>query len=137
MMPLIVRDARRGFTGAAWLPIAFFLGNGAAAINNQPEIARLLMEHGAKGDDGTKSTAVDNTGKDGASGTESPKPKTKRAAVKRFKLTASGKVKRGHSHARHILTKKTAKRKRVLDIDVLVAEADEKRIEKMLPYGRS
>ncbi|MBV8858533.1 MAG: 50S ribosomal protein L35, partial [Acidobacteria bacterium] len=50
---------------------------------------------------------------------------------------ASGKVKRGHSHARHILTKKTAKRKRSLDIDVLVSEADEVRIERMLPYGRS
>jgi large subunit ribosomal protein L35 len=66
-----------------------------------------------------------------------PKLKTHKGAAKRFRTTASGKVKRGHSHARHILTKKTAKRKRVLDIDVLVAEADEKRIEKMLPYGRS
>jgi large subunit ribosomal protein L35 len=66
-----------------------------------------------------------------------PKLKTHKGAAKRFRLTASGKVKRGHSHARHILTKKTAKRKRVLDIDVMVAEADEKRIERMLPYGRS
>jgi len=66
-----------------------------------------------------------------------PKLKTHKGAAKRFRLTATGKVKRGHSHARHILTKKTAKRKRVLDIDVMVAEADEKRIERMLPYGRS
>ena len=66
-----------------------------------------------------------------------PKLKTHKGAAKRFRLTASGKVKRGHSHARHILTKKTAKRKRVLDIDVMVAEADEKRIDRMLPYGRS
>jgi large subunit ribosomal protein L35 len=66
-----------------------------------------------------------------------PKLKTHKGAAKRFRLTASGKVKRGHSHARHILTKKTAKRKRVLDIDVLVSESDEKRIERMLPYGRS
>jgi len=65
-----------------------------------------------------------------------PKLKTHKGAAKRFRLTASGKVKRGHSHARHILTKKTAKRKRVLDIDVLVSESDEKRIERMLPYGR-
>ena len=35
--------------------------------------------------------------------------------------TANGKVKRGHSHARHILTKKTHKRKRNLDIDTLVS----------------
>jgi large subunit ribosomal protein L35 len=66
-----------------------------------------------------------------------PKLKTHKGAAKRFRTTASGKVKRGHSHARHILTKKTAKRKRVLDIDVLVSESDEGRIERMLPYGRS
>jgi large subunit ribosomal protein L35 len=66
-----------------------------------------------------------------------PKLKTHKGAAKRFRTTASGKVKRGHSHARHILTKKTAKRKRLLDIDVLVSESDEGRIERMLPYGRS
>ena len=66
-----------------------------------------------------------------------PKLKTHKGAAKRFRITASGKVKRGHSHARHILTKKTTKRKRALDIDVLVSEADEKRVKNMLPYGRS
>ena len=66
-----------------------------------------------------------------------PKLKTHKGAAKRFRTTASGKVKRGHSHARHILTKKTAKRKRILDIDVLVSESDEVRISRMLPYGRS
>ena len=65
-----------------------------------------------------------------------PKLKTKKAAAKRFRLTASGKIKRGHSHARHILTKKTNKRKRLLDIDGLVAKADQNRVEAMLPYGR-
>jgi len=35
-----------------------------------------------------------------------PKLKTHKGAAKRFRLTATGKVKRGHSHARHILTKK-------------------------------
>ncbi len=66
-----------------------------------------------------------------------PKLKTHKGAAKRFRTTASGKVKRGHSHARHILTKKSAKRKRHLDIDVLVSESDEERIKRMLPYGRS
>ncbi len=66
-----------------------------------------------------------------------PKLKTHKGAAKRFRTTATGKVKRGHSHARHILTKKTAKRKRNLDIDVLVADADMERIKNMLPYGRS
>ncbi len=65
-----------------------------------------------------------------------PKLKTHRGAAKRFRLTATGKIKRGHSHARHILTKKTNKRKRLLDIDGLVSEADQKRVERMLPYGR-
>ncbi len=66
-----------------------------------------------------------------------PKLKTHKGAAKRFRTTASGKIKRGHSHARHILTKKTNKRKRLLDIDVLVSESDEDRVNKMLPYGRS
>jgi large subunit ribosomal protein L35 len=66
-----------------------------------------------------------------------PKLKTHKGAAKRFRLTATGKIKRGHSHARHILTKKTAKRKRNLDIDVLVSEADEAAVKRMLPYGRN
>ena len=65
-----------------------------------------------------------------------PKLKTHKGAAKRFRLTATGKVKRGHSHARHILTKKTTKRKRHLDIDALVADADQKPTKRMLPYGR-
>ncbi len=66
-----------------------------------------------------------------------PKLKTHKGAAKRFRTTANGKVKRGHSHARHILTKKTKKRKRHLDIDTLVSESDLERVKAMLPYGRS
>ena len=65
-----------------------------------------------------------------------PKLKTHKGAAKRFRTTATGKVKRGHSHARHILTSKTAKRKRLLDIDGVVAEADVQLVKRMLPYGR-
>ena len=65
-----------------------------------------------------------------------PKLKTHKGAAKRFRLTATGKIKRGHSHARHILTKKTTKRKRALDVDAYVSEGDQKRVEAMLPYGR-
>jgi large subunit ribosomal protein L35 len=65
-----------------------------------------------------------------------PKLKTHKGAAKRFRLTATGKIKRGHAYARHILTKKSTKRKRHLDIDVLVADGDLKRVEAMLPYGR-
>ncbi len=66
-----------------------------------------------------------------------PKLKTHKGAAKRFRLTATGKIKRGHSHARHILTKKSTKRKRHLDVDVLVADGDVDRVKAMLPYGRS
>ena len=65
-----------------------------------------------------------------------PKLKTHKGAAKRFRVTATGKVKRGHSHARHILTSKTTKRKRHLDIDVMVADADVGLVKRMLPYGR-
>ena len=65
-----------------------------------------------------------------------PKLKTHRGAAKRFRTTATGKIKRGHSHARHILTSKTTKCKRLLDIDTTVSDADQERVERMLPYGR-
>jgi len=66
-----------------------------------------------------------------------PKLKTHKGAAKRFRFTATGKIKRGKSHARHILTSKTSKRKRKLDIDTLVSEGDQERVERMLPYGRN
>ncbi len=65
-----------------------------------------------------------------------PKLKTHKGAAKRFRTTATGKIKCGHSHARHILTKKSTKRKRLLDIDGLISDSDQKRVERMLPYGR-
>jgi large subunit ribosomal protein L35 len=64
-----------------------------------------------------------------------PKLKTHRGARKRFALTASGKIKRGHSHARHILTKKTSKRKRNLDLAGLVSHPDTPKVRLMLPYA--
>ena len=65
-----------------------------------------------------------------------PKMKTKSRAKKRFRVRPGGTVKRGQAFKRHILTKKTTKRKRMLDIDVMVSESDQKRVEGMLPYGR-
>ncbi len=65
-----------------------------------------------------------------------PKLKTHKGAAKRFRFTATGKIKRGKSHARHILTKKSTKRTRKLDIDTYVSEGDQKRVERKLPYGR-
>lgn len=61
-----------------------------------------------------------------------PKMKTHRGAAKRFKKTASGKLKRGSAFTSHILTKKSPKRKRQLRKGGLIAKADEKRITRML-----
>lgn len=64
-----------------------------------------------------------------------PKLKTHRGAAKRFKSTASGRFKRSRAYKSHILTKKTTKRKRKLDMPTLVSDADQKTLERMLPYG--
>jgi large subunit ribosomal protein L35 len=60
------------------------------------------------------------------------KLKSRRAAAKRFRLTASGKIKRHKSMKRHILTKKTTSRKRHLRKGTLVSDADHDRVRKML-----
>jgi len=62
-----------------------------------------------------------------------PKIKTNRSAAKRFKKTGSGKFKRSKSHANHILTKKTTKRKRSLRATHLVDKTNEKTVRRMLP----
>ena len=61
-----------------------------------------------------------------------PKQKTKRAAMKRFKVTGRGKIKRGHANKRHILTKKTRKRKNQLGRPALVSSADFRRVSRLL-----
>jgi large subunit ribosomal protein L35 len=63
------------------------------------------------------------------------KLKTHRGAAKRFKITATGKVKRHHSYARHILTKKAPGRKRRLSKSTIVSDADTPKIRRMLPYA--
>jgi large subunit ribosomal protein L35 len=61
-----------------------------------------------------------------------PKQKTKRAAMKRFSLTGTGKIKRSRANKRHILTKKTTKRKNQLGKPALVSSADYRRTIKLL-----
>jgi large subunit ribosomal protein L35 len=63
-----------------------------------------------------------------------PKLKSHRGASKRFKKTASGKFLRGSAFKRHILTSKTTKRKRGLRKSTVVSEADQAKLERMLPY---
>ncbi|HUL76437.1 MAG TPA: 50S ribosomal protein L35 [Vicinamibacteria bacterium] len=60
------------------------------------------------------------------------KLKTKRAAAKRFKLTATGKIKRHKAFKRHILTKKAPGRKRALGRGVMVSDADVAQVKRML-----
>jgi large subunit ribosomal protein L35 len=61
-----------------------------------------------------------------------PKLKTNRAAMKRFRKTGTGKIRRNKAFKSHILTKKTTKRKRGLRKATLVHKTDLKRVRRML-----
>ncbi len=63
-----------------------------------------------------------------------PKIKTNRGAAKRFKLTATGKLKRKRAYHSHILTKKTTKQKRHLRQGALVDATNAPNIKRILPY---
>jgi len=63
-----------------------------------------------------------------------PKMKTHRGAAKRFSLTKSGKVKRAKAYKSHILTKKSAKRKRNLRKGTLISDQEAKNIKQLIPY---
>lgn len=64
-----------------------------------------------------------------------PKMKTNRGAAKRFRFTASGKIKLNKMNRRHILTKKTRKRKRQLRAGGYVADVDMPNVRRLLPNG--
>ena len=61
-----------------------------------------------------------------------PKMKTNRSAAKRFKVTGKGGVKHRHAFKSHILTKKTAKRKRHLRHADMLQKGDRMRVRRML-----
>ena len=63
------------------------------------------------------------------------KLKSHRGAAKRFKFTATGKVKMSSAGMRHLLTGKTARKKRSLGQSALVDKANIETIKKLLPYG--
>ncbi len=62
------------------------------------------------------------------------KLKTKKSAAKRFKKTANGGLKRAKAYKRHILTKKSTKRKRNLRKSTMTDVTNEKVMKKILPY---
>ena len=64
-----------------------------------------------------------------------PKLKTHSGAAKRFKVTKKGKVKLSHANRRHILNKKSTKRKRGLRKAGYAFAADAVTIKRLLPYA--
>ena len=66
-----------------------------------------------------------------------PKMKTHSGAKKRFKLTASGKVRARHAFSSHILEKKSPKRKRRHSRPAEISKHDEARVKKLLGAKRS
>jgi len=64
-----------------------------------------------------------------------PKMKTSKSVAKRFKITGSGRVKRGHAYKSHILTKKTSKRKRKLRKSAICSPGDARRMKRLLVGG--
>jgi large subunit ribosomal protein L35 len=63
-----------------------------------------------------------------------PKMKTKRAAAKRLRKTASGKLKRSRGWKRHKLEGKAPKRRRRLRSATMIAKVDEPRLKAIVPY---
>ena len=63
-----------------------------------------------------------------------PKLKTKSGAAKRFRKQANGGIKRGSAFMRHILTKKSTKRKRQLRGGTAVHASNVRAVRAMLPY---
>jgi large subunit ribosomal protein L35 len=64
-----------------------------------------------------------------------PKVKTKSGAAKRFRTQGGGGIKRSRAFLRHILTKKSTKRKRHLRGTTQVHSSDVRAVKSMLPYG--
>ncbi len=65
-----------------------------------------------------------------------PKMKTKRAAAKRFKLTATGKIKIKKANLRHILEKKSSNLKREKGKTAYVAQVDVRQVMRCIPYAK-
>ena len=64
-----------------------------------------------------------------------PKMKTRKAAAKRYRVTGTGKVRYKKQGLRHILTKKTTKRKRNLRAAGILSEAEARKVRVLLPYS--
>lgn len=65
-----------------------------------------------------------------------PKMKVNSGAKKRFRITATGKIKRKHAFKNHILTKKSKDQKRRLGKFTLVKPSDEGNVKRLLAIGK-
>lgn len=65
-----------------------------------------------------------------------PKMKTHSSSKKRYIVTGTGKIRRAQAFKKHILTKKTTKRKRNLRKIVEISEANYKKIRQLIPYKK-
>ena len=63
-----------------------------------------------------------------------PKMKTKRAAAKRLRKTVSGKLRRAGGFKQHKLEHKPPKQRRRLRKNKLIAPADQRRMQVLVPY---
>ena len=64
-----------------------------------------------------------------------PKMKTRKSAAKRYSFTGTGKIKYKKQGLRHILTKKSSKRKRKLRSSGILSKVESAVAKKLLPYG--
>ncbi|MBF0544115.1 MAG: 50S ribosomal protein L35 [Candidatus Riflebacteria bacterium] len=64
-----------------------------------------------------------------------PKMKNHSGASKRFRVTGSGKFKRGKAYGSHILTKKSSKRKRGYKQSTIISDSSVDSLKKLLPYA--
>jgi large subunit ribosomal protein L35 len=62
-----------------------------------------------------------------------PKMKTRKSAAKRYTITGTGKVRYKKQGLRHILTKKSSKRKRNLRKSGILSKAETKRVKRLIP----
>jgi large subunit ribosomal protein L35 len=62
------------------------------------------------------------------------KTKTKKAALKRVKITSSGKMLIGHVNTSHLKTKQSRRTKRRKSVKELLSKSDTRRVEQVLPY---
>lgn len=66
-----------------------------------------------------------------------PKMKTRKAAAKRFKITATNKITRRGAKTKHLLEWKNSSQKRRYGKDREISKSDYERVQVMMPYGKS